>query len=186
MTLAEETKMAYAIGLTLDRKLEGQVRQLWHQFEAAGVGKTPGQFDEPPHITFSAFPSGNPATLIELLEATPVTDSSIRLIPFGAFLGDKHVLYYSAVLSQGLLQAHAKHCDLIRAQSIEYNLTYVPGTVLFHCTMAVDIEPGDFLKGIDICVNNHEVLEGAVEHMELFEFFPVKPIHRRRLIPDKK
>ena len=174
--------MAYGIGLTLDSKLEDQVRQLWLQFEAAGVGKTPGQFDEPPHITFSVFSSGNPATLIELVEATPVTDSRVKLIPFGAFLGDRHVLYYSAVLSQGLLQAHAKHFEIIRARNIEHNPTYVPGNVLFHCTIAVDIEAGEFLKGIDICVKNREVLEGTVEQMELFEFFPMKLIHRRRII----
>ena len=177
--------MAYGIGLTLDRKLEGQVRQLWRQFETAGVGKTPGQFDEPPHITFSVFPSGSPATLIELVEATPVVDSRIKLIPFGAFLGDKHALYYSAVLSQGLLQAHARHFEIIRAKNMEHNPTYVPGNILFHCTMAVDIEAGDLLKGIDICVKNREVLEGTVEQMELFEFFPVKPIHRR-MITEKK
>jgi 2'-5' RNA ligase len=184
--LAKEAKMAYGIGLTLDKKLEGQVRQLWRQFEAAGVGKTPGQFDEPPHITFSVFPSGDPAPLVELVEATLVADSRVKLIPFGAFLEDKHVLYYSAVLSQGLQQAHARHFEIIRARNIEHNLTYMPGNVLFHCTMAVDIEPGDFPKGIDICFKNREVLEGTVTQMELFEFFPVKPIHRKRIIPAEK
>ncbi|HBA85039.1 MAG TPA: hypothetical protein DCZ95_13180 [Verrucomicrobia bacterium] len=119
--------MAYGIGLTLDDMLDAKVREIWRQFEAARIGKTPGQFDEPPHITFSVFPLGNPSTLIELVDATPITDTKIRLIPFGAFLGEKRVLYYNVVLSPGLMEAHLKHF-----------------------TMAVDIDAEDFGRGVEI------------------------------------
>jgi 2'-5' RNA ligase len=173
--------MAYAIALTLDRTLEDKVRQLWHELEAAGIGKTPGQFDEPPHITFSLFPDANPEMLIKLVDSMSITTSRVRLVPFGTFLGEKHVLYYTAILSEELLQAHAQHYDVLKREQIEYDPIFSPGNVVFHCTMAVNVEEERLLDGINICLKHRNILDGSVESLELIEFFPVKVIYRIRL-----
>ena len=174
--------MAHAIILTLNRTLDSEVRQLWHELEAAGIGKTPGQFDEPPHITFSLFPAANPETLIKLVNSMSITASRVRLVPFGTFLGKKHVLYYTAILSEELLQAHAQHYNVLRREKIEHDPIFSPGNVVFHCTMAVDVEEERFLDGINICLRYKDILDGSVEGIELIEFFPVKVICRRTLV----
>ncbi len=174
--------MAYAIILTLDRALEKRVRQLWHELEAAGIGKTPGQFAEPPHITFSIFPAANPEMLVKLVDSMSITASRVRLVPFGTFLGEKHVLYYTAVLSEELFQAHAQHYDVLKREKIEYDPGCSPGKIVFHCTMAVEIEEERFLDGIKICLKHRDMLDGSVEGIELIEFFPVKVICRRTLV----
>jgi hypothetical protein len=176
--------MAYAIALTLDRTLDSEVRQLWHELETAGIGKTPGQFAELPHITFSLFPTANPETLIKLVDSMSITTSRVRLVPFGTFLGEKHVLYYNAVLSEELLQAHARHYDVLKHEKIEYDPIYSPGKIIFHCTMAVDIEEKRLLDGINICLKHRSILDGSVEGIELIEFFPVKVIHTRRFVTE--
>jgi hypothetical protein len=173
--------MAFGIALTFDAQLDARVRQVWRQFEAAGVGKTPGQLGESPHVTFSLFPSGNPKKLIELAEATPIFDAGVKLVPFGAFFGDSHALYYNVVLSRGLLEAHAKHYKILIEYGLNHDPVYEPGNILFHCTMAVDIAREQFFEGIDICIMNPKTLEGRAEQMELFEYFPVKNIYRKRI-----
>jgi 2'-5' RNA ligase len=110
-----------------------------------------------------------------------ITASRVRLVPFGTFLGAKHVLYYTAVLSGELLQAHAQHYDALRHEKIEYDPIFSPGNVVFHCTMAVDVEEERLLDGINICLKHRDILDGSVKGIELIEFFPVKVIHRRKL-----
>jgi 2'-5' RNA ligase len=173
--------MAYAIALTLDRTLDNDVRQLWHDLEAAGIGKTPGQFAEPPHITLSLHSDGDRETLIKLIDSISVANLRIRLTPFGAFLGKTHVLYYNAVLSGELLHAHAELYNIFGRQKIEYDPLFSPGSVIFHCTMAVEIAEASLLDGTNICLKHREILDGTVEGIELIEFFPVNVIHRRRL-----
>lgn len=108
--------MPYGIGLTFDERTSARVRLLWRAFEEAGVGKTPGQLGLPPHVTSSLFSSGKPDVLVSLVEALSVADPSLKLVPFGAFLGEKHTLYLHAVLSPDLVQAHARHVALARAR----------------------------------------------------------------------
>lgn len=61
-----------------------------------------------------------------------------------------------------------------------------PGNILFRCTIAVDLEEEQLHKGINICLEHRETLEGSVENVELIEFFPAKLIHRRKLTAEKK
>ncbi|NPV81740.1 MAG: hypothetical protein HPY52_16025 [Firmicutes bacterium] len=96
------------------------------------------------------------------------------------------MLFYNAVLSRELLQAHAEHYEILRARGIEHDPTYSPGNVLFHCTIAVDLEEEQLHEGINICLEHGETLEGSVENVELIEFFPAKLIHRRKLTAERK
>jgi hypothetical protein len=178
--------MAYAIALALDDTLANEVRQLWHELEAAGVGKTPGQFAELPHITLSLHPDGDCESLVKLIDSISIADLRTQLVPFGTFLGEKHVLYYTAVLSEELLQAHAQHYDVLKREKIEFDPLYSPGKIVFHCTMAVDIEDERLHDGINICLRHKDVLDGSVEGIELVEFFLVKVIHRKTLVAKRR
>ena len=168
--------MPYGIGLTLDEGTHARVRLLWRMFEEAGVGKPPGQLGLPPHVTFSLFASGEPDVLISLVKALSVADPSLKLVPFGAFLGEKDTLYLHAVLSPDLVQAHARHVALARAEGLSCDRLYTPGNIVFHRTLAVEIEESAFLTGVEICRSHPEILEGRAETVELFEFFPSKRI----------
>jgi hypothetical protein len=178
--------MPYGIGLTLDKRTGAGVRDLWRVFEEAGVGKTPGQLGVPPHVTFALFSSGKPDVLVSLVEALSVEDPSLKLVPFGAFLGEKHTLYLHAVLAPDLVQAHVTHIALARARGLSCDRLYTPGSIVFHCTLAVEIEDSDFLTGVEICRSHPEILEGCAETVELFEFFPAKQVHGREIVTGLK
>ena len=173
--------MAYGIALILDSDLAAQVTDIWRQFEAAGVGTTPDEFEEPPHVTLAIFPSGDPTRLARLLDATPFADTSVTLVPFGAFLGERHVLYYNAVLCPALLEAHAALHARIRAEHLACDPLYAPGSAVPHCSLAVDIEPRAFPGGVEICLRNASTLSGRADAVELFEYFPVRSLHSRVL-----
>ncbi len=174
--------MPHGIGLTLDEETCTKVRLLWRAFEKAGVGKTPGQLGLPPHVTFSLFADGDPAVLAALVDALEVADPSLKLIPFGAFLGETHTLYLHAVLSPDLVQAHAAHVALARARGLSCDRLYTPGSIVFHSTLAVEVEEGNFLTGVEICRSHPETLEGQAETVELFEFFPPKRVYGKQIL----
>lgn len=174
--------MPYGIGVTFDERTSARIRLLWRAFEEAGVGKIPGQLSLPPHVTFSLFSSGEPDVLVSLVEALSVADPSLKLVPFGAFLGEDDTLYLHAVLSPDLVQAHARHVALARAEGLSCDRLYTPGSIVFHCTLAVEIEDSDFLTGVEICRSHPEILEGRAETVELFEFFPAKRVHGREIV----
>jgi hypothetical protein len=173
--------MGHAIVWTFNSSLDKKIRKVWKEFEEAGIGKTPGQLGEPPHITVSAFPGTDPNVLVETMNDTAFVESPIRLIPFGAFLGEKQVLFYHVVLTPAQYQSHVRHFEILRERRIDFSPTYAPGNVHFHCTLAVGIEKEQFQRGIEICWNHPETLEGTITGVELFEFFPVKIIRRRKL-----
>ena len=173
--------MALGIVLTLDDELAAPVEDIWRRLEAAGVGKTPGQFAEPPHVTLALLPYGDPAQLADLLDTTPFAGTSVKLVPFGAFRDERCSLYYNAVLCPALLGAHAALYDQIRALRLEHDELYAPGSAVFHCSLAVDIEPESLPAGVDICLRGPRELRGHADAVELFEYFPARSLHRRRL-----
>ena len=173
--------MAYGIALTFDSNLESQIRKVWHAFQDAGIGKTPGQFDEPPHVGLVGCPNGSPTTLSDMIDEIRVSDAGIKLIPFGVFLGPKYVVYYNALLSEDLLKAHKELYSFLNDHRITFDPLYSPGQVLFHCTVAVDIESAHYSKAISIMRDCSEPMAGTATRIQLFEYFPIKKLHTRNL-----
>jgi hypothetical protein len=177
----ERTVMAYAVALILEEKLGNQVRKVWDAFQAAGIGTTPGQFGEPPHISLVDCPQGPPDVLHHALDETGAPDAGIRLIPFGVFPGQMSVVYYNALLSDGLLHVHRKLYSFLADRGIAFNPLYSPGQVVFHCTAAVDIDLRQFPEAMSIMRDNSEPLAGQADRVQLFEYFPIKVLRTKEL-----
>ncbi len=173
--------MAYGIALTFDNNLESQIRKVWRSFQDAIIGKTPGQFEEPPHVGLVDCPQGPPTELHDMIDEIVVSDARINLIPFGVFTGQLYVVYYNALLSGDLMNAHRELYSSLNDHHIAYNLLYSPGHVIFHCTVAVEIESGHYLKALSIMRDFPETLGGTATHIQLFKYFPIKMLHAKDL-----
>jgi len=173
--------MAFGITLTLDEELEAQVRRVWHELEVVGVGTSPATFGEPPHVTLALIPSAAPEYLASLVDRLTFSGLSLQLVPLGVFLGELHTLYFAAALSPGLLAAHAQLCGLLHADGVGVDPLYAPGSVVFHCALAVDVEPRSLPRGIAVCGGFPDTLVGSARAVKLFEYFPVRLVHSRGL-----
>ena len=132
--------MRHAVIVLFDTQSEMKIRAIWKQFELAGVGKTPGQLGEPPHVTFSEGLLGPQDKLIGAVPDATISDRRIKLMPFGVFPGAKYVLYYNAAPSEEMRRAYLSHYEMLRSRHVECNPQYSPDSILFHCTIAVDVE----------------------------------------------
>ncbi len=172
--------MNHALVLTFDPQAEARVESVWTLFEKAGIGKTPGQFGEVPHVTLSEGLQGD-SDLLQTIPETGVSDYVIRLVPFGLFLGEKHVLYYHAVLPPEMRAMHSLHHQLLRERHIQNNRLYTPMEVIFHCTVAVDIDHADLQRAVSIMADWRETILAHARQMELWKYFPVSRAHVRTL-----
>lgn len=173
--------MAYGLVLTLDARLNEQVGNLWNVFERASIGKTPGQLSEPPHITLATSTDDSPDGLWRAAADVVVVNAELKLVPFGAFVGEKCVLYFNAVLSEDLRRVHREIHSTLMRDNVSTDPLYAPGNVLFHCTIATEIEPRRLPEAtallVDLCANS----PGRAVAVDLWEFFPVRMLKRREL-----
>lgn len=173
--------MAYAVVLTLDEQLSREVTDTWHSFETASIGKTPGQLNEPPHITFAISRGASPATLWSAVRDVAFANAELKLLPFGVFTGDRHVVYLNAVLSEGLGRSHRDLYRRLTQDNVATDPLYAPGNVLFHCTIAVEVEPARLAEAVTLLSGRETSHSGCAVTVDLWEFFPVQLLHRREI-----
>jgi hypothetical protein len=173
--------MGFAIVLSFDEELAGSVRRIWGELEAGGVGVSLATFDEPPHVSLALIPDADREYLVSLVDSLTLTGLAVRLVPFGVFLGERCTLYCAAALDPGLLVTYAELYGRLRDDSVDYDPLSAPGSVVFHCTLAVDVGPRLLSGGAEVCRRFPDTLVGRVEAVELLEYFPVRGIHRRDL-----
>jgi hypothetical protein len=170
--------MGYAIMLRLEPDLDRHVRNVWKAMESAGIGKTPGQLGEPPHVSISDMAAGSPDRLWEAATRTLFRDMSLTLIPFGMFFGAKHTMYFNVAASEGFQESHLIHYEHLSATGVEFNPLYAPGQILLHCTIAVEIEKADLERAVNLISKSPGSIRGRVIAVEMWEYFPARMISR--------
>ncbi len=173
--------MGTGIVFIFDAGLETKIKSIWAKFEVEGIGKTPGQFSEPPHVAIAGDLTVEDKVLIKMINDTSFSNTIVKFIPFGVFLGKEHVLYYNAILSEEIIKSYFDLYEGIAEKGIGYNKYYSPGNVLFHCTISVEIKDIDLQKAISIVRNNQEPFSGSIKGIELWHYFPVERIYRKEL-----
>ena len=173
--------MAYAVVLTLDDRLTRRVNDAWHSFEIASIGKTPGQFNEPPHITFAIGRTDSPETLWRAVKEVTFADVELKLVPLGVFLGERYVVYLNAILSEDLGKSHRDLYGTLIRNNVPADPRYAPGHVLFHCTIAVEVEPTRLSEAVALLSGLDTSYSGRAASVDLWEYFPVRRLQRREL-----
>jgi 2'-5' RNA ligase len=175
--------MKRGIVLSLDPRLDAHVRTMWEAFEKAGVGITPGRLLETPHITIAEASSESIEPLWAASIETEFADGDLHLVPFGVFLGKKHILFYNVVLSEGLHRSYTSFYELLRQKKAAYNPLYDPSHILFHCTIAVDVEEQELAHAVELVSKERKSLSGSVVAIEFWEHFPTRRIKGKKLAP---
>lgn len=173
--------MGYGLVLTFDSDLDAGVRSLWRHLELAELGVTPGQLHEPPHVTLADSETASPEALWEASLAFHPVDAGLGLLPFGIFPGKSLVVYYNVTLCEALQKAYLAYYESLRGRGVDFNLHYSPDSMIFHCTMATEIEPSALREAAELILREGGPLQGSAAAIELWRYFPVQPLHRRSL-----
>ncbi len=175
--------MRQGVVLALEAGLENHIRKVWKSFEEAGIGITPGQLLEPPHITIAEAASTAIEPFWQAAIETPFTDQRLQLLPFGVFLAKKNVLFYNVTLSEGLHRSYLAFYDLLRNKKAAYKPLYDPSHLLFHCTVAIDIEESELSHAIELMSKERATLSGIATAIELWEHHPARRKNTKLLQP---
>jgi 2'-5' RNA ligase len=170
--------MGFGIVLTLDPSTDSAIRKIWHKFDNAHIGKTPGYFNEPPHISFSVDLEAKADDIHSIIDQTPFTTRELKLTPYGIFPGKQKTIYLKAELSNGLLESHRVHYEILVSREIRFNIFYAPGKVVFHCTIAVDINEDQLEKAINIMADHKETIKAYANTIQLWEYFPAHLLYQ--------
>jgi hypothetical protein len=173
--------MKRGIVLALDPKLDAHIRKMWEIFEKAGIGITPGRLLETPHVTIAEASSEKTEPLWQASIETNFVDRDLHLVPFGVFLGKKNIVFYNVVLSEGLHKSYVDFYDLLRRKKAAYNPLYDPSHILFHCTIAVDIEEHELAHALELVSKERKSLAGSVSAIEFWEHFPTRKVNGVKL-----
>ncbi len=173
--------MRRGIVLSLDPKLDTYIRRIWGIFEQSHLGIIPGKLLETPHITIAEATSSSIEPLWQAAIETQFDQRDVHIVPFGAFLGKKNIIYYNVIPSEGLLKSYLAFYNLLKQKKAAYNPLYDPSHILFHCTIAVDIETNELPNAIELISKERESISGCVANIEFWEHFPTKLIKRKEL-----
>ena len=173
--------MPFGTAIILESSADGRIREIWREFEATHVGRTPGSFGEPPHVTFAGELEASQQELESVVLATPFEEMDLTLVPYGVFGGATQTLYLRAQPSEGLLRAHRAHYQLLGEQHIRHSLLYDPQNVVFHCTIAVEIPEGTMGEAIALLAPYKGPIATRATEFQLWSYFPVRLLHRRTL-----
>jgi hypothetical protein len=175
--------MRRGVVLSLDSQLDAHVRKSWSAFEEQGIGITPGKLLEAPHVTIAEASSSDIEPLWQAALETPFESLEVHLIPFGVFLGKKSIVYYSVVFSEGLLGSYLSFYTLLRQKKAAFNPLNSPGHILFHCTIAIDVEAQELPRAVEILSEDKKAHSGYVSAIEIWEHFPTRLIRKKDLTP---
>jgi hypothetical protein len=173
--------MKRGIVLSVDSRLDAHVRTMWDVFEKAGIGITPGRLLETPHITIAEASSESIEPLWQASVETRFAERELHLVPFGVFLGKRNIIFYNVVLSEGLHTSYTEFYELLRQKKAAYNPLYDPSHILFHCTIAVDVEEHELARAVELVSKERKSLSGSVAAIEFWEHFPTKRIKGKKL-----
>jgi hypothetical protein len=168
--------MGIGILATFDGELEASVRKTWAALEAEGIGTTPSQLGERPHVSLFLGKDEDEGRAMKVFESVPRPRIDLLLEPLGIFLSPKPVLYLSVMPNDKLLSFHRGLHDKLEAAGILSDPFYIPGACNFHCTLAIDLEKDDLCRAIAVIEAQSAILRGRIEGIELIRYFPAEAI----------
>jgi len=172
--------MAYAVELALDPAAADAVRRVWRELANAGIGYIAGSGVRP-HVTFGIWDAldfqGADAELTRFAADTgPV---GLTLASVGLFPGT--AVFLAPTVTTDLLGLHASlHSRFARFGTGAWD-HYREGAWVPHCTLATDMEPGQFGKALAIAGRVPLPIQCRLVEAGIVEFRPVKQLVSRTL-----
>jgi 2'-5' RNA ligase len=172
--------MPYAIELALDPTSADAIRRAWRELHDAGITWM-ARSGARPHVTLGIWNTldrdGAESELTRFAAAT----SPVRLTLTSVGLFPAVAVFLAPTVTAELLDLHAgfhRRFGRLGGESWEH---YRPGAWVPHCTLATDLEPGQFGSALAIAGRIPLPLECRLVEVGIVEFRPVKQLVSRVL-----
>ncbi len=167
---------------TFDPELDSFVRAIWSALEAEGIGRTPGQLGEKPHVSLFIGRDADAEAVKSIFEERSAPLMPALLEAAGVFLGPAPVLYLPIAPTAEFLRYHRALHDQLEAASVFRDSHYLPDSCFFHCTLAVDLRREDLPRALAAIGAYDKPLSGRIEGMQLIRYFPMETIGNKYIV----
>ena len=179
--------MPYAVAATFDQDLQAEMSDPMDKFRSHGLGKTPTDYGEPPHMTLAMFKDTTLDTrkIVSACESVRRQKIEMKLQVFGSFVAEENnaTIYLNPVLSNELAVLHAElHKEFDNLGMHNQHEYFRPGQWVPHCSMVLELSKDDYLKAVKVCMDLPKKLyHGFMTNLLVAEIFPVRVLSEIRL-----
>lgn len=169
--------MGYAIELFYDDASERAVRDIWDGLGTALGQPSLSELGARPHVSLAVYgdgldTSGFPGRLLEF--ARSIDPFDFVLSSLGTFAGREGVVFLAPVVTQRLLEVHARFHEVFSKHDNAGMGYYLPGNWVPHCTVAIDLPAAEVTDAIAYGREVFQPISGQFLEIGLVEFRPVK------------
>jgi 2'-5' RNA ligase len=173
--------MPYAVELALDLRSAAAVRRAWRELADAGIGYVAGSGARP-HLTLGIWDTIDHERAEAVVTRFAAETAPVRLTLASVGLFPGVAVFLAPTVTTDLLDLHAgfhRRFDRLGQGSWDH---YRPGTWVPHCTLATDMEPGQFAGALAIAGRVPLPLECRLVELGIVEFRPVRQVISRGLV----
>lgn len=167
--------MAYAVFLSFDAASTQAIRALTSTLPLPGVVAKMGVA---PHISLAGFTEAEPAALLDVTRhfASLEAPLDIDLQSLGAFASPDRVLFLAPVVTQALLEMHARFHTLLGPAGLRAADYWLPGQWVPHCTLEQQLTPAQLGAAMAQASQSFQPIRGVLGQVNAVEFWPLKPM----------
>jgi 2'-5' RNA ligase len=167
--------LAYVVVLLFDRESEEKILKICSDICGHDSGAFMVDSCSKPHITIAICEEINEQTFYTGLESFAVSSDkfNLRFESIGIFNFKNITLFLSPVITDALINIHKKFYaffteDICNTPTEQY----LPNKWVPHCTLAVDMTPGESITAIKSLIGNFQALDVQVEYIGIAEYSP--------------
>ena len=173
--------MNLACLVCFDEILSNSIKSIWSKFENQSIGKTPGQFNEDPHISIFVANEDKEEEVINVIVKAKIRKVKVKLIPYGIFNGSTKVVYLNVVISDSIQQLKNSIFNSIDSLNLKIDKHYENNESLLHCTIAINILNADIPKAVEIMNTLESEYNGYIDKVQIINYFPVNKVFQKEL-----
>jgi len=171
--------MGFAIELYFDPVSEARLTGLWETLARAGISSILPDMGARPHISLAVMGNLDPAAFRAELRAFADEEDSlaVTLGAVGTFPTAEGVVYIAPVVTQALLDLHARFHRRLDDLGVASGAYYRPGHWIPHCTTALELPPDQVAAAVDVCRQGDVFGPTRLVSVGLIEFLPVRELY---------
>jgi 2'-5' RNA ligase len=165
--------IANVIGLFFDLATEEKIKGVWQDVSLkSGVPNTLALIEgSRPHISLGIFGEGRMDSLFVEMASLAAAQAPfmVDFESLGIFDGTRGILFFGPTANRALLDLHEKCHDRLGGFAKDWNEHYLPGKLVFHCSINIGLAKDDLLRAAGAVLDTHLPMFARVEGLGLLQ-----------------
>lgn len=167
--------MGFAVEVYFDQQTERRIRRLWQELADRNVCSVLPAIGSRPHLSLAVYDHVDPEEVRPALAELAALQAPLQvdLTSVGTFPGAECVVFVAPDATPELLDLHRRVCARLAEFGLRTHEYYRPGRWVPHCTIAMELEPAQVPRALEICRASDVCGPSSIVEIGLVQFRPV-------------